>query len=221
MFAQEHPELHRLEDLAIKTGIEDLLKDPSLFHVFRNHDRVHFEERVNLYRYKVSNCATYTAVRMLNVVRLASQPDYDINSKDSLLQLLKQHVHKGGLPIKVLRESWPAVLPALEDLQQQGLVLLTRTMGATGNEEKEGPYKMAFYDPLGKPAESVDRGLLLLTARVDASSQWNLQTEFRDLWNKLETPNEVDLPKELRAGPLSFASLWCINRLKKSPYQRD
>lgn len=50
---QEHPEVHRLEDLAIRSGVDELMTSRDLYDVFRSHDRVHWDERTNLYRYKV------------------------------------------------------------------------------------------------------------------------------------------------------------------------
>lgn len=91
-------------------------------------------------------------------IKDGSQPDYDIRSKEDLLRLLKQYQPRGGLPVKTLRESWPNVVPAIEDLERQGKVLVTRA-GTT--EEKEGVLKMVFYDEIQKP-EKVDRGSLCL-----------------------------------------------------------
>lgn len=82
------------------------------------------------------------------------KPDYDIRSKEDLLVLLQKYMPRGGLPVKTLRESWPNVVPAIEELEKQGKVLVTRT-GAT--EEKEGTLRMVFYDEIQKP-EKVDKG---------------------------------------------------------------
>lgn len=85
---------------------------------------------------------------------LYNQPDYDIRSKEELLTLLKRYQPRGGLAVKALRESWPNVVPAIEELEKQGKVLVTRT---GGNDEKEGVLKMVFFDELQKP-ERVDKG---------------------------------------------------------------
>lgn len=89
------------------------------------------------------------------VLTVALQPDFDIRSKEELLALLKRYQPRGGLPVKSLRESWPNVVPAIEDLEKQGKVLVIR---AGGTEDKEGVLKMVYYDEIQRP-EKVDQGL--------------------------------------------------------------
>lgn len=73
--------------------------------------------------------------------------------------------------MKVLRANWPAVGPAIEELERDGKVLVSRTLGAGersgfgtnggGNgiagKETEGQMKAVFLDEVGKGAE-VDAG---------------------------------------------------------------
>lgn len=77
------------------------------------------------------------------------KPDYDIHSKDDLLRILKNYLPRGGLPIKTLKDSWPQAQTAIDELERQGKILVTRS---TGNAEagKEGVPRMAFYNEMGK-----------------------------------------------------------------------
>jgi hypothetical protein len=49
--------VHRLEDLAIKSGNDDLLTNPDFMTIFRAHDRVACDDKTGLYRYKVTSSA--------------------------------------------------------------------------------------------------------------------------------------------------------------------
>lgn len=56
--------------------------------------------------------------------------------------------------VKTLREAWPGVVGAIEELEKEGRVLVTRT-GASG--DKEGQIKAVFLDEIGRD-EKVDDG---------------------------------------------------------------
>lgn len=53
-----------------------------------------------------------------------------------------------------MRESWAGVGPAIEELEKEGKVLVTRTGGAG---DKEGQLKAVFLDELGHTGK-VDKG---------------------------------------------------------------
>jgi hypothetical protein len=52
-FLKQHNAPIRLEDLAIRSGVEHLLTNPELQQGLRQHDRVRFDERTQLVSYKV------------------------------------------------------------------------------------------------------------------------------------------------------------------------
>lgn len=52
-FLKQHNAPIRLEDLAIRSGIEPLLSNPELQNGLRQHERVRFDERTSLVSYKV------------------------------------------------------------------------------------------------------------------------------------------------------------------------
>ena len=70
---------------------------------------------------------------------------------------MRRYAPRGGLTVKSLRESWPQVGSAIEELEKEGKVLVTRT-GGTG--DKEGQLKAVFLDELGHVGK-VDQGLSL------------------------------------------------------------
>ncbi|GAA5915611.1 transcription factor TFIIE subunit TFA2 [Sporobolomyces salmoneus] len=160
----------RLEDLAITSGIEALLHNYELLEALKGHDRVKYDSRTELFQYK---------------------PDFLLSSKSDLLSLLRRYSPQGGLAIKPLRESWPGVTQAIEELEQEGRVLVTRTDGksAAGNGEMgKGQMKCVFLDDIGKEKEPLDK-------------------EFRDLWHSLKTPMGDDLVTELQTAGLTSSSL--------------
>lgn len=56
------------------------------------------------------------------------------------------HMPRGGIGVKLLKESWAGVVPAIEELEREGKVLVTRTGNTT---EKEGTIKTVFLDQIG------------------------------------------------------------------------
>lgn len=97
------------------------------------------------------------------------QPDYVIKSAADLHTIIAQHHPRGGMPIRLLRESWPLVGPAIEELEREGKVMVTRTGngnvggGAGGHGQggagEGGTMKTVFLDPIGKIA-GLDQGRL-------------------------------------------------------------
>ena len=57
--------------------------------------------------------------------------------------------------VKTLREAWPGVTGAIEELEKEGKVLVTRT--GTGGEGGQGQMKAVFLDEIGVEGR-VDEG---------------------------------------------------------------
>lgn len=85
------------------------------------------------------------------------QPDFVLNSKSDLLVLLRRNSPTGGLPVKKLRESWAGVTAAIEELEREGRVLVTRT-GKNPQHGGEGQMKMVFLDDIGRERDPLDQG---------------------------------------------------------------
>ncbi|GAA6063497.1 hypothetical protein JCM10212_004456 [Sporobolomyces blumeae] len=162
----------RLDDLALTSGIDALLHNYDLVHALQNHDRVRFDPRTELFTYK---------------------PDFVLASKTDLLALLRRYSPQGGLAVKPLRESWPGVVQAIEELEREGRVLVTRT---DGKGDVKGQMKVVFLDDVGHEREPLDK-------------------EFRDLWHSLKTPLPDDLTDELRTAGLTSSSVPSANPVVK------
>lgn len=96
--------------------------------------------------------------------------------------------------MRPLKESWKEAPQAIEELEKEGEVLVTRTA-------KDGQLRMVFWNEI-KPTEEdggmhvekgINRPFELLTTANDCP-------EFLDLWHSLQVPNDVDLLKQLASG---------------------
>jgi len=144
----------RLQDLSILIDIP-LDEDPILLEKFRAHERVVHDPRTDLYSYR---------------------NDFNFRSKEQLLTEIQRHTRKGGgLSIRTLKESWKEAPSAIEELEKEGKVLVTRTT-------KDGQLRMVFWNEI--PPEGDAGGAAA-------------EKEFQDLWHSLKVPNEVDLLKSL------------------------
>ncbi|SCZ94435.1 BZ3500_MvSof-1268-A1-R1_Chr12-2g03897 [Microbotryum saponariae] len=155
-FLKQHAHPIRLEDLALLSGVEALLSNAELLSNFRSHEKVVVDDKTGLFSYK---------------------PDYDIKSKFDLENLVVRYSSRGGLSVKNLRASWPNVVPAIEELEQEGKVYVTRTGGSA---EREGAMKAVFRNEFSK------------RPRID--------DEFLKLWKKLKAPTKEELSVQLNEG---------------------
>lgn len=182
----------RLQDIAIVTGTP-LDSDALLLEKFRAHDRVQYDIKTGLYSYKVD--------RFLHDVCLANsfKHDFDIRNKDSLLTEIQRQAWQGGggISVRMLKESWKEAPIAVEELEKDGLVLVTRTA-------KDNQLKMVFWNEI-KPNEE-SGGLPVEQGEWHSSNLCisRPNVEFMDLWHELKVPNDVDLLKQLASGMLSF-----------------
>ncbi|KAJ3482197.1 hypothetical protein NLI96_g7145 [Meripilus lineatus] len=148
------PNPMRLQDLSILTNTP-LDTDKVLLEKFKSHDRVLYDPKTDLYSYR---------------------HDYNVRNKAALLTEIQRQTRKGGgLSVRTLKESWKEAPQAIEELEKDGEVFVTRTL-------KDGQLRMVFWNEIkpdddhgGKPVEK----------------------EFMDLWHSLDVPNEVDLLKQL------------------------
>ncbi|KAG0146066.1 hypothetical protein CROQUDRAFT_723073 [Cronartium quercuum f. sp. fusiforme G11] len=178
-----------LSDLEAVTGVRGLLSEhtdvpfnPDLYDAFNKHDRVNVTERgmVKLWSYR---------------------PDYLISNPQQLLELLQRFSSRGGMPIVTLKQSWPNVMSAITELENEGKVLVFRTEGMPG---KEGVVKTVFYDELG--------------CRENLGpSRGALDEEFREMWHSLETPPVHTLPQELQEAGLTSSTSTAV---KPQPTQK-
>ncbi|KAI0277885.1 transcription initiation factor IIE, beta subunit [Russula aff. rugulosa BPL654] len=167
----------RLDDLAIRTQTP-LDADKVLFEKFRAHERVEFDIKTNLYSFK---------------------HDYNFRSKAALLTEIQRSTRRGGgISVRTLKESWKDAPTAIEELEKEGEVFVTRTL-------RDGQMRMVFWNELrADPADLAEEGPEAVAKR-DASKNGtglSVEKEFHDLWHNLNVPNEVDLLKQLQSGGL-------------------
>jgi len=167
----------RLEDLAIRTQTP-LDTDKVLLEKFKAHERVEFDPRTNLYSFK---------------------HDYNFRSKAALLTEIQRATRRGGgISVRTLKESWKDAPTAIEELEKEGEVFVTRTL-------RDGQMRMVFWNELkADPADLAEEGPEA-TAKRDASKNGtglSVEKEFHDLWHNQIVPNDVDLLKQLQSGGL-------------------
>lgn len=149
----------RLEDIANQSETP-LDAEPELADRFKNHEKIQYDVKTNLYSYK---------------------HEYNFRNKASLLTEIQRQTRKGnGISVKVLKESWKEAASAIEELEKEGEVLVTRTV-------KDSQLRMVFWNEV-KPTE--EQGGMAV------------DKEFIDLWHTLKVPNDVDLLKQLASDGL-------------------
>lgn len=123
----------RLEDLAIITNTP-LVNDRVLFEKFKHHDRVSYDPKTDLFSYKVGAFAPERP----HLDDL--QHDFNVRTKPELLTAIQRTTLKGhGLSVRSLKESWKEAPQAIEELEKEGEVYVTRTV-------KDGQLRMVFYN---------------------------------------------------------------------------
>jgi transcription initiation factor TFIIE subunit beta len=114
----------RLQDIAIVTETP-LDTDSTLLEKFKNHDRIIYDPKTDLYSYK---------------------HEYAFRNKAALLTEIQRQTRKGGgISVRTLKESWKEAPQAIEELEKEGEVLVTRTV-------KDGQLRMVFWNEI-KPTE--------------------------------------------------------------------
>ncbi|PPQ85747.1 hypothetical protein CVT25_003065 [Psilocybe cyanescens] len=157
------PNPMRLQDLAIVTNTP-LDTDPILLEKFKAHDRIQWDPKTDLYSYK---------------------HEYSFRNKAALLTEIQRQTRKGGgISVRALKESWKEAPQAIEELEKEGEVLVTRTV-------KDGQLRMVFWNEI-KPIEN--------------SGGVPVEKEFNDLWHSLKVPNDVDLLKQLASEGLQVTA---------------
>ncbi|GJJ13968.1 hypothetical protein Clacol_008225 [Clathrus columnatus] len=158
-YLKDHGNPMRLQELAIVTDTP-LLSDQNLLEKFKAHDRIVYDPKTDLYSYK---------------------HDYTFKTKAALLTEIQRHTRNGGgLSVRSLKESWKEAPQAIEELEKEGEILVTRTV-------KDGQMRLVFWNEV-KPTEE--------------SGGMSVEQEFQDLWRLLVVPEDADLLKSLASEGL-------------------
>lgn len=120
----------RLQDLAILHNIP-LTTDETLLARFKEHAKVSYDARTQLYSYK---------------------HDFLVHNKVTLLTEIQKHSRKGGgVSVRTLKDAWPGAPAAIEELEKDGDVYITRTA-------KDGTMKMVFHNEFKLSSPPVEDG---------------------------------------------------------------
>ena len=91
---------------------------------------------------------THFASPLCLITEFLRQSDYTFKNKASLLTEIQRHTrHGGGLSIRTLKESWKEAPQAVEELEKEGDVLVTRTV-------KDGQMRLVFWNEVRPDEES-------------------------------------------------------------------
>jgi transcription initiation factor TFIIE subunit beta len=222
-YLKEHPNNPiRLEELAAFSGVSELQHNSELLAAFRAHDKVNYDEKLDLYSFKVLLLPiiyiiiyTSTAADARPAWRFPFlQPDFAIRNNSELLALLRRYSPRGGMMVKKLQESWPNARQAIEELEAEGKVLVIRT----GTTEKEGFMKMVFWNEIGDMPQ-IDQGgwsnlmATCCTSRADCFPRLLRDecAEFKDMWHGLKLPDAIQIAKELEEGTLVSCSMFHLS----------
>ncbi|KAJ7923078.1 hypothetical protein B0H13DRAFT_2406376 [Mycena leptocephala] len=155
-YLKSTPNPTRLEDIALLTNTP-LLEDAA-------HDRIQYNPKTDLYSYK---------------------HEYNFRNKPALLTEIQRATKSGrGIHVKALKEAWKEAPAAIEELEAEGEVLVTRTV-------KDGQLRMVFWNEI-KPTED--------------SGGIPVEQEFMDLWHGLKLPDDVELRRELAKEGLQLTT---------------
>jgi len=102
------------------------------------------------------------------------RPPHNVRSADELEAYLQRQTTAQGIQVKELKEGWPGALDAIDALEAQGKLLVTRN-------KKDNTAKMVWPN--------------------DPSLQHDVDEEFRELWYKVKPPVEI---ADLRAQLVEF-----------------
>lgn len=102
------------------------------------------------------------------------RPPHNIRSEEQLLQKLQSQTTMTGILVKDLKEGWPGVEQAIDKLEQEGKLLVTRN-------KKDNHPKMVWAN--------------------DPSLMHKFDDEFRQIWEKIKLPDQQQVIEDLeKAG---------------------
>jgi transcription initiation factor TFIIE subunit beta len=83
----------------------------------------------------------------------STQHEFNFRNKAALLTEIQRQTRKGGgISVRALKESWKEAPVAIEELEKEGEVLVTRTV-------KDGQLRMVFWNEIKPDEESGGMGV--------------------------------------------------------------
>lgn len=98
------------------------------------------------------------------------QHEFNFRNKAALLTEIQRQTRKGGgISVRALKESWKEAPTAIEELEKEGEVLVTRTV-------KDGQLRMVFWNEI-KPTEDsggtqVEKGMFRSSLHFKRDWAW-------------------------------------------------
>jgi len=109
------------------------------------------------------------------------RPVHNVRSADELRAFLQRQPTAAGISVKELKDGWPGAVAAIDMLEKEGTLLVTR------NKKDNVPKLVWPNDPsLGLPV------------RID--------DDFQQYWHKVKLPDSADLRQELEKAGLTPTS---------------
>ncbi|KAI1913959.1 transcription factor TFIIE beta subunit, TFIIEB, Tfa2 [Ophidiomyces ophidiicola] len=107
------------------------------------------------------------------------RPPHNIRSADQLLQKLQSQPTAQGMSVRELREGWPNIVTAINELERDGKLLVTR------NKKDDNPRMVWPNDP---------------------SLVHHFDPEFRQIWEKVKIPDQQTVADELEKAGITPTS---------------
>lgn len=107
------------------------------------------------------------------------RPPHNVRSPEQLLQKLQSQSTGAGMSVRELREGWPTVEDAINKLEAEGKLLVTRN-------KKDNHAKMVWIN--------------------DPSLTQHFDEEFRNIWEKIKVPDQQAVKEELEKAGITPTS---------------
>ncbi|TGZ85172.1 transcription initiation factor IIE, beta subunit [Ascodesmis nigricans] len=141
------------------TGYLSIDETPQLLHYLRGHPKLKWDEQNQAFEFV---------------------PIHNIRSATALLAFLQNQPTAAGISIKELKEGWSGALDAVDKLEAEREILVTRT-------KKDNQARMVWGN--------------------DKSLDVQVEDEFKDLWHAVKVPPYEELPGMLEVLGLKPTSL--------------
>jgi transcription initiation factor TFIIE subunit beta len=151
-----------------------------IISILKKHDRVRWIEDAQL---KGWDSGTFLHRPMINV-----------RTKKDLVAYLQSKPDAQGVPVKDLKDGWPDCEQAIDDLEAEHKILVTRT-------KKDNHARMVWIN--------------------DPSLVHNIDTEFHVMWRQVELPNVDELVRKLMEAGQKPASEDPSKRVKPPPKPKE
>jgi len=122
------------------------------------------------------------------------RPSIDVHTKKDLIRYLQVKPNAEGVPVKDLKDGWQDCEEAINELEAEHKILVTRT-------KKDNHARMVWGD--------------------DASLHHKIDTEFTIMWQKVELPSVDDLVRKLLDAGQKPASEDPSKRIKAPPKPKE